>query len=75
MAPPDKEKKRKANFVSAEMDILLAALTRHTAVLFGSERKNTTIAQRSAIYEAITLDINALGIEKRSWEDIQNLRR
>ena len=50
---------------------MLEALTRHTAVLYGAERQNTTVAQRRAIFEAITLDINALGFEDRTWMDIQ----
>ena len=61
MAPPQRVKKRKNNFNSSEMEIMLAALTRHTDALYGAQRKHTTIAQRRAIYDAITLDINALG--------------
>ena len=57
--------------MAAEMDILIAALQRHKEVLYGAQRPNTTVAQRRAIYEAITLDINALGNQERSWDDIQ----
>ncbi|XP_040275781.1 myb-related transcription factor, partner of profilin-like [Bufo bufo] len=71
MAPPKGTKKRKPNFVAAEMDILIAALQQHKEVLYGAQRANTTIAQRRAIYEAIALDINALGNEVRTWDDIQ----
>ncbi|XP_040297404.1 myb-related transcription factor, partner of profilin-like [Bufo bufo] len=71
MAPPKGTQKRKANFVAAEMDILIAALQQHKEVLYGAQRANTTIAQRRAIYEAIALDINALGNEVRTWDDIQ----
>ena len=57
--------------MAAEMDILIAALQQHKEVLYGAQRANTTIAQRRAIYEAIALDINALGNEVRTWDDIQ----
>ena len=53
------------------MEILLAALTRHSDVLYGAQRQHSTVAQRRAIYDGITLDINALGNEERTWEDIQ----
>ena len=50
---------------------MLAALTKYDAALHGAQLKNTSKAQRRAIYESITLDINAIGNEERTWEEIQ----
>ena len=51
----EKEKKRKHNFNSAEMEKMLAALTKYDAALYGAQHKNTTKAQRREILEACAL--------------------
>ena len=73
MAPPKvgKEKKRKRNYNSEEMAILLAALTKYDAYLHGAQSANTTKAQRREILAKIALDVNVIGNDTRTSDDIQ----
>ena len=67
MAP----KRRKLNFSVVEKQILAQAIVQYGRYLHGPESQNTSPAQRKAIIQKITDQINAAGGETRTPSGIQ----
>ena len=65
------KERRKKNFSLEERAILTSAIGQYDVFLHGAQSAKTSKARKREIYEKITLEINALGHETRTSDDIQ----
>ena len=70
MSAPASEKRRKLNFSFQEKEVIIRAMSRYDVYLHGAESANTTKARKTEILTQIAADVNALGYEVRSSNDI-----
>ena len=64
------EKTRRTNWTTAEKKILLERYSQYRDVLEGDFSSTPTANDRIKKWEEIAASINAVGVEKRSWQQV-----
>ena len=71
MSAPAAEKRKKLNYFPQEKEVIIRAMAQFDVFLHGAESANTTKARRTEILAQIAADVNALGYEVRTSNDIK----
>ena len=72
MSDSDSEKeKRKKNFSVDERAILTTAIGKYATYLHGAQSGKTSKTRKLEILQKVTLVMNTLGHETRTWKEVQ----
>lgn len=69
--PPYRMQKRKRNFTETEADILIRYVMEHYPALHNNQGHNLNVRAKQAMWQQVTDQVNAMGVERRTVTDIK----